>query len=86
VTYAFVVSGGSLPPGLSLSADGVLAGTPTAEGYFYFTIMATDAHGLTGRQWYGLSISAVDARGKKGFRSYSLTIRPPFLEFPFANG
>uniref|UniRef100_UPI00292DD1E0 putative Ig domain-containing protein n=1 Tax=Pedobacter nototheniae TaxID=2488994 RepID=UPI00292DD1E0 len=41
--YTYAVSAGALPAGLTLSAAGVLSGTPTAVGNFNFTIRATDA-------------------------------------------
>ncbi|WP_223574899.1 putative Ig domain-containing protein [Xanthomonas citri] len=41
--YTFVVSAGALPAGLTLSASGVLSGTPTASGSFNFTATATDS-------------------------------------------
>ena len=41
--YQFVVSGGALPPGLSLGADGTLSGTPTQNGSFSFTVELTDS-------------------------------------------
>ncbi|HVS97985.1 MAG TPA: MBG domain-containing protein, partial [Puia sp.] len=40
--YAFTVSSGSLPPGMQLSNDGTLSGTPTAAGSYSFTVTATD--------------------------------------------
>jgi probable HAF family extracellular repeat protein len=40
--YAYVVSSGALPAGLSLSSDGVIAGTPTSAGEFTFTVSASD--------------------------------------------
>jgi hypothetical protein len=40
--YAYALAGGSLPPGLTLSAAGVLAGRPTALGRFTFTVSAQD--------------------------------------------
>ncbi|MBL9137129.1 MAG: hypothetical protein JNK85_14750, partial [Verrucomicrobiales bacterium] len=40
-----LVFSGSLPPGLELSADGVIAGTPLALGDFDVKIRATDADG-----------------------------------------
>lgn len=46
--YTFVVSTGSPPAGLSLSAAGLLAGTPTAAGAYSMSITATDANGDTG--------------------------------------
>ncbi len=36
-------SGGTLPPGLMLSAGGVISGTPTAAGTFNFMVQATDS-------------------------------------------
>ena len=38
---------GSLPPGLTLATDGAITGTPTAIGTFEFTLVVTDADGLT---------------------------------------
>lgn len=43
ITWA--VTGGTLTPGLSLSANGVLTGAPTAVGTFNFTVTATDPNG-----------------------------------------
>lgn len=42
---SFAVTSGTLPAGLTLTADGVLAGTPTAAGTFTFTVRGTDANG-----------------------------------------
>jgi hypothetical protein len=36
---------GSLPTGLTLSKEGVISGTPTAEGIFTFTVEATNSAG-----------------------------------------
>ena len=41
--YTWSLVGGSLPAGLSLSASGVVGGTPTAAGTSTFTVRATDA-------------------------------------------
>lgn len=41
--YAYAVTGGTLPAGLSLSADGVLSGVPTAGGAFEVTVTVTDS-------------------------------------------
>ena len=43
--YSFGVTAGSLPAGLTLTAAGILAGTPTAAGTATFTLRATDALG-----------------------------------------
>jgi large repetitive protein len=56
--YTFLVeSGDQLPNGLTLSPAGVLSGTPTTDGSFYFTIVATDSYGCTGRHDYFLYIN-----------------------------
>jgi hypothetical protein len=44
ITWA--VSGGTITPGLTLSTDGVLSGTPTSAGLFSFTVSATDVNGV----------------------------------------
>ncbi|MBE5315011.1 MAG: putative Ig domain-containing protein [Xanthomonadales bacterium] len=41
--YAFTVSAGALPPGVTLAADGALSGIPTAAGSFNFTAQVTDS-------------------------------------------
>jgi hypothetical protein len=41
--YSWVLTGGSLPAGLSLSAGGVISGTPTTPGSSAFTVAATDS-------------------------------------------
>lgn len=56
--YGFAVTAGAVPPGLTLSAGGVLSGTPTAGGAYNFTLTATDANGQTGSRAYGLTIGA----------------------------
>jgi large repetitive protein len=57
-SYAFSVTGGALPTGLTLSASGVLSGTPTAGGNFSITITATDSSNqtLSGTQTYSLNV------------------------------
>lgn len=43
--YTYAVTAGAPPAGLTLSAGGVLSGTPTAPGASSFTITATDSEG-----------------------------------------
>jgi hypothetical protein len=56
--YHYTISGGQLPAGMSLSAGGLLTGTPTAGGVFPITVLATDADSVTGSQTYSLTILA----------------------------
>jgi uncharacterized protein YhjY with autotransporter beta-barrel domain len=47
-SYTFALASGSLPAGLTISAGGVISGTPTGSGPSTFTIGATDTAGNTG--------------------------------------
>ncbi|MCR4536819.1 putative Ig domain-containing protein [Pseudomonas sp. 18.1.10] len=55
--YTYVITSGSLPTGLSLSASGTLSGTPSAAGTFNFTVTVTDANSATGSRAYSMTIS-----------------------------
>ena len=61
-TFSIVsIAGQQLPPGLTLSADGTISGTPTMGGTFTFIVKATDADGMAGVQQYMLMIAAPTA-------------------------
>ena len=45
--YAWTVSTGALPPGLTLGPDGSVSGNPTGAGSFSFTIQVADAGSST---------------------------------------
>jgi hypothetical protein len=45
--YTYSLFSGSLPPGLTLSAAGVLSGTPSSAGGFTFVVRSTDLAGRT---------------------------------------
>ena len=66
--YAFTVSSGALPTGLTLDPGGVLSGTPTGSGTSVFIVQAQDPDGNTGYRTYNISIG-----------TNSLTIAPPTL-------
>jgi hypothetical protein len=55
----FDITSGSLPPGLTLSASGVLSGTPSVPGNFQFTVTATDANACKESQNYSLNLAAL---------------------------
>lgn len=46
-----------LPNGLSLSASGLLSGTPTTSGTFLFTVQATDQATVTTAQPYSMTVT-----------------------------
>jgi erythromycin esterase len=55
----WTVTAGALPPGLSLSSDGVLSGTPTKDGWFTFTVQTTEnVRGQTARGQLQLAIGS----------------------------
>ena len=56
--YAWSVSAGALPAGMTLGASsGVLGGTPTAAGTFSFTVKVTDASSQTATEAVSLVIA-----------------------------
>ncbi len=65
--YTFAVTAGSLPDGVTLSADGQLSGflTLSSVAEHTFTITATDASGKTGSRTYNMDLYScnVDFRG-----------------------
>lgn len=50
------VTGGALPPGLSLSSAGQLSGTPTATGDYSFEVTATNGAGAAQRRSFTLTV------------------------------
>jgi hypothetical protein len=56
----------SLPPGLSLSQNGVLSGKPTTAGVFGFTVYVRDANGCVGSLDYTLNIAFAGGGGESG--------------------
>jgi hypothetical protein len=53
--YTFALSGGALPPGLSLSGD-TLSGTPAAAVTSSLTLQVTDANGKSSQRDYALRV------------------------------
>ncbi len=41
--YTWTISAGTLPPGLSLTSDGIIQGTPTTLGNYNFTVQVVDS-------------------------------------------
>lgn len=59
VPYTFSLSAGSLPPGISLSPEGLVAGeSPVQTNPYYFEISMADSDGFVKTQPYGLTILA----------------------------
>ena len=64
-TYTFSVATGTLPPGITLSAAGVVSGTPTTTGIYDFTAQATSISSfsgpITGTQQYTIAVYTLPA-------------------------
>ena len=56
--YAWSISAGALPGGLSLNPNGSISGTPTAAGNFDFTASVTDANSLSSTRPLRITIAA----------------------------
>ena len=63
----FSVSSGSLPPGLSVSDEGLISGTPTAAGSydFYLTVTYDNAHATASRR-RTIASSSTSTRRRRG--------------------
>ncbi|MFN0086216.1 MAG: SBBP repeat-containing protein, partial [Blastocatellia bacterium] len=55
--YAFTVTEGALPSGVTLSSTGLLSGAPTATGIFMFKVRGMDANNCFGERQYSVTIS-----------------------------
>ncbi len=58
--YLLTLYAGSLPPGLTLNADGSWSGVPTVPGTFNFTAQARDANAFVGTRDYTLTVNKAD--------------------------
>lgn len=54
--YSFSVGGGTLPPNIFLSQEGLISGTPTESGQYNFLVLAYDSANCLGSQSYSLSV------------------------------
>jgi hypothetical protein len=62
--FAWSVTAGALPPGITLSASGLLSGTPTSAGSFDFTArVATDSPAQEFRRGYTIVVNPAVAVG-----------------------
>jgi len=59
--YSWSLVSGSLPPGLTLSAAGVISGNPNASGPSGFTVGVTDADNQTASQALSITVDAPSA-------------------------
>lgn len=55
--YAFTVTAGSLPAGVSLDSSGLLSGSATTEGVSNFTVTVTDDDGRTATKAFAVTVT-----------------------------
>lgn len=62
--FTWTISAGALPPNLILDpATGVISGTPTAPGTFFFTVRVADTGGQSDTQPLSIAITAIPPPG-----------------------
>jgi hypothetical protein len=59
---SLMIVGGQMPPGIALTSDGQLHGTPTQAGQFSFALAATDAAGYSTQKQFSINISPQTTR------------------------
>jgi len=82
-TYSFTLAGGSLPPGISLSASGLLSGTPTTAGQYSFTINLNLSISAPGVPGFSYSFPFPFSIGVQGPTGPQISVQPGLLSFPF---
>lgn len=55
--YEFEQTGGTLPPGITLTSDGTLSGTPDVSGTYSFEVTVTDAENRTATRTLSIAIN-----------------------------
>jgi hypothetical protein len=68
--YSWVVTSGSTPSGLTLSAAGIISGTPSTAGNYGFTVRVTDSSGAAAFQAYTLNVVSVGLLTRSGALSH----------------
>jgi hypothetical protein len=56
ITWSLDPNSAGLPPGLALSSAGLISGTPTQSGTYYFVVVATDAASRTINRAYSIQV------------------------------
>jgi len=84
----WAVTGGALPPGLTLSTAGLLSGTPSTDGSYAVTVTATDANDPLNKVtvaytidiWPGVKIVTTSLPGAKMKTPYSYTLQAAYVQ------
>lgn len=84
--YTFTTIAGSLPPGVTLAANGTLSGTPTAAGAYTATFQATDQSGSKGVVTKTITVSTVAAPTIGGTLTATASVGVPYSSLLTATG
>ena len=84
-TYSFGLTGGSLPPGISLGASGLLSGTPTTPGQYSFALTLTLTVSAMGYS-QSVSIPIPSSITVSAGSGPQISVQPGLLSFPFTTG
>jgi uncharacterized protein (TIGR03437 family) len=84
--FSFAVTAGSLPPGLTLSPNGVFSGTLTTAGQFNFTLTLTIKLGAEGMTIFSDSVGSPATFVVTPYSGPTLTIAPSALSFSLTQG
>ncbi|MBI1324184.1 hypothetical protein GC170_13500 [bacterium] len=79
----WALTGGALPTGLTLTADGLISGTPLATGSYAFTVLGTGA-GFQSVMNYELQVQAAAAPVVTGLARYGYHQQPSILVVSFS--
>jgi arabinan endo-1,5-alpha-L-arabinosidase len=77
--YAWTLSEGVLPGGLTLASGGILAGTPAAAGTFNFMVTVTDSSGATAAASLSVVIAAADPLSNYEFTGDTSPVHDPSI-------
>jgi arabinan endo-1,5-alpha-L-arabinosidase len=77
--YAWSVSAGTLPGGMTLASSGVLSGTPTAAGTFSFTAAVTDSSQASATASLSLVIAAAGPLSNYEFTGDTSPVHDPSI-------
>jgi LPXTG-motif cell wall-anchored protein len=72
--YSFILSAGTLPPGVNLNPDGTFSGSPTSLGTFSATITVCDTNALCTTSVLTIQVVAPGALPHTGVNSGSLAV------------
>ncbi len=76
--YTWTLISGSLPPGVTLSEDGTVSGTPTEKGVFSFSVKAKDTKNATGYGAFTISVDEPDPLELEFTGSKNATLNAPY--------